>query len=274
MDWLAGLLDWERLGWRDALDILLVAVLVHAIASLLRRTRAAPVAIGIVLFVIAWQLALALNLPTLGTLMDIAVTALPFVIVLLFQNPLRRAFMTLGRNPLFRFFAPEQDLGTLDNIALATLSLSSQRLGAIVVIEREIGLRTFIASGISIDAKVSYEILLALFHPKSPLHDGAVIIQQDRIAAASCLLPLTQKPQLSVKYGSRHRAAIGLSEEADAIIIVVSEERGVISIVRDGEVRSVEAKELRDELVRELAPGRARAAERGTPAPASGAGGA
>jgi diadenylate cyclase len=120
------------------------------------------------------------------------------------------------------------------------------------VIEREVGLRTFIASGIALDARASYELLLALFHTRSPLHDGAVILSHGRVAAAACMLPLTTKPHLSVKYGSRHRAAVGLSEDTDAIVVVVSEERGVISLVRDGELRALEAKELRDLLKREL----------------------
>lgn len=252
MDWLSGLFDVEQVGWRDLLDVLLVAVLAYAIIILLRRTRGAPVAIGIILFILLWRFAVALELQTLGTIMDIAVTALPFVIVLLFQNTLRRAFMGLGRNPLFRFFAPAEDEGVIESVALAALSLSAQRQGAIIVIEREVGLRTYTDSGIPVDGRVSYELLMALFHPRSPLHDGAVIISHGRIAAAACLLPLTTKPQLSVKYGSRHRAAIGLSEEADALVIVVSEERGAIALVRDGELRSIEAKELRDHMVREL----------------------
>jgi uncharacterized protein (TIGR00159 family) len=244
----------DSFGWRDALDILLVAVLVYGVVALLRRTRGMPVAVGIVAFIILWRAALALELQTLGTILDLSLAMLPFAIVLLFQNHIRRALMTLGRNPLFRLFAPSEERMVIENLALAALSLQSQRLGAIIAIEREVGLRTFIESGVAVDARPSYELFMALFHPRSPLHDGAVIVAQGRVAAASCLLPLTTRPVLSGKVGSRHRAALGLSEETDALVIVVSEERGVISVVRDGEIQVLEARELRDVLLRELGP--------------------
>ncbi|MEM7248698.1 MAG: diadenylate cyclase CdaA [Acidobacteriota bacterium] len=251
-DFLLDLVDVEGFGWQEVLDILLVAVIVYGVIALLRRTRSAPVAIGIVSFLVIWRAAIALELETVGTLLDLAASALPIVVVLLFQNPIRRALLSLGRNPLFQLFATPADESVVEAVSLAMLSLSSQRQGALVAIERELGLRTYADSGIPLDARVSYELLLALFHPRSPLHDGCVILSQDRIRAAGCLLPLTTRAQPSMRLGSRHRAAIGLSEETDAIVIVVSEERGHISIVRDGELRIVEARELRDELRREL----------------------
>jgi diadenylate cyclase len=268
MDWLVSIFDIRGFGWEDVLDIVLVTGLVYGLIVLLRRTRGAPVAIGILGFLALWWVATnVLELQTLGTLLDLAVLALPFVVVLLFQNTIRRAFMTLGRNPLFRFVSTAGDESMVENVCLAALSLAARSLGAIIVIEREVGLRNFAESGIPIDAKLSYELLVALFQKTSPLHDGAVIVTQDRINAAACLLPLTQKPQ-PVKYGSRHRAALGLSDETDAAIIVVSEERGTIAVVRDGEVRSLEAKELRDYLRREL--GTAPQAERGRAAVVAG----
>lgn len=267
LDWVSPLFDVSTFGWRDALDIVLVALLVFGAIALLRRTRGAPIAIGVLAFIALWRVVVALELQTLGTILDIAAAGLPLAIVLLFQNHIRRAFMTLGRVPFLRFMrASEEDL-MVESLALATMSLASSRIGALIVIERSVGLRTFIGSGIALDAKPSYELLLAIFHVRSPLHDGAVIISGGRIAAAACLLPLTTKPHLAGRYGSRHRAAIGLSEETDAFVIAVSEERGVISIVRDGEVIPREAKELRDDLMRELGAGRLPARPRAAPAP-------
>lgn len=253
-DSLSSFVSLEGFSWRDALDILLVAGVIYAVIALLRRTRGAPVAVGILLFFLLWRSAIALELQTLGTLLDVAMAAMPIVVVLLFQNTIRRALMVMGRNPLFRFFAPPEDQALVESVSLAALSLASQRLGALVVFEREVGLRTWIDSGVLIDARPSYELLMSIFHPRSPLHDGAVIVSHGRVAAASCLLPLSTKPSRTLKLGSRHRAAIGLSEETDALIVAVSEERGVISIVRDGELEPVEAHELRDLLHRELAP--------------------
>jgi diadenylate cyclase len=253
-EWLGSLLDVGSFGWRDALDILLVALLVYGALALLRRTRGAPVAIGILGFIVIWRIVVALELQTLGTILDVLVAGLPLAIVLLFQNHIRRALMLLGRLPLLRFFSRNEEELMIESIALAAMSLASKRTGALIVIERAVGLRTYTDSGIPLDARPSYELLLALFHVRSPLHDGAVVISAGRIAAAACLLPLTTKPHLAGRFGSRHRAAIGLSEETDAFIIVVSEERGTISIVRDGEVIPREAKELRDDLMRELSP--------------------
>lgn len=254
-DWMSSLLDFDGVGWRDGLDILLVAVLVYVVLGLLRRTRGVPVALGILAFVIIWRGAVALELQTLGTILDIALAALPLIIVLLFQNHIRRALMAIGRVPMLRFLVRSEEEQMVEAIALAAMSMASQRVGALIVVERAVGLKTWIDSGVAVDGRPSYELLMALFHPRSPLHDGAVIISGGRVAAASCLLPLTTKARfLGRRVGSRHRAAIGLSEETDAFIIVVSEERGTISVVRDGDAADREPKHLRDDLAREILP--------------------
>jgi diadenylate cyclase len=254
-EWLRSLLDLETLRWRDALDILLVAVLVYVVLALLRRTRGVPVALGILAFVVIWRLAVTLELQTLGTILDVAVAALPLIIVLLFQNHIRRGLMAVGRLPMMRFLVRPEDDQLVEAIALAAMSMASQRIGALIVIERAVGLKTWIDTGVAVDARPSYELLMAIFHPRSPLHDGAVVLSGGRLAAASCLLPLTTKAKLSGRrMGSRHRAAIGLSEETDALIVVVSEERGTISLVHDGEAVARDAGSLRDDLARELLP--------------------
>jgi diadenylate cyclase len=255
LDWLSSLLAVEGFGWRDALDILLVAALVYVAIGLLRRTRGIPVALGIVAFVVTWRLAVALDLQTLGTILDFAVAALPLVMVLLFQNHIRRGLMAVGRLPMLRLLVRPEEDQVVEAIALAALSMASQRVGALIVVERAVGLKTWIDSGIAVDARPSYALLMAIFHPRSPLHDGAVIISGGRVAAASCLLPLATKARLlGRRVGSRHRAALGLSEETDALIVVVSEERGSISVIRDGEAFDRDARQLRDDLARELLP--------------------
>lgn len=252
-EWLSSVLGLDGFGWRDALDILLVAALVYVAMALLRRTRGVPVALGILAFVLAWRLAVALDLQTLGTILDFAVGALPLVMVLLFQNHIRRGLMAVGRLPMLRYLARPDEEQMVEAISLAALSMASQRVGALIVIERAVGLKTWIDSGIAVDGRPSYELLMAIFHPRSPLHDGAVVISGGRLAAASCLLPLATKAKLfGRRVGSRHRAALGLSEETDALIIVVSEERGSISVIRDGEAFDRDGRELRDDLAREL----------------------
>ncbi len=176
-----------------------------------------------------------------------------FPTIVLLQADIRRALVHLGRARIFRRFDRKvSDDDTVEELVVAATTLAAKKTGAIIVIERSIGLRNYIESGISLDANLTYDLLVSIFQHLSPLHDGAVIVQDDRIAAAACFLPLTVNPKLSKELGSRHRAAIGLTEENDAIAIVVSEESGRISVVVDGQIeRGVTADELKDRL-REL----------------------
>ena len=249
--WLTALFEVE-FGWRDALDIFLVAGLVYFALALLRRTRGAPIAVGILAFILLWRVVVALELQTLGTILDLAVGLMPLVVVIMFQNHIRRALIALGRAPLLRFLVRSEDERIVEAVSLAAMSLASQGHGGLMVFERAVGLRTWTITGVAVDARPSYELLMAIFHPRSPLHDGAVVISQGRLAAASCMLPLTTRPASAARYGSRHRAGIGLSEETDALVIVVSEERGTISLVQDGDLRVVEPGGLRDALLAAL----------------------
>jgi diadenylate cyclase len=173
-----------------------------------------------------------------------------FGAIVLFQSDIRRALAHLGRAPFFRYFAkPESAEESIEDMVVAASMLSAQHVGGIVAVERQIGLRNYIEGGIPLDAVLTYDLLLSIFQPSSPLHDGAVIVQEDRVAAAACFLPLTVNPKLSKELGSRHRAAIGLTEENDAVAIVVSEETGAISVVVDGHIeRGLTPDELRDRL--------------------------
>jgi diadenylate cyclase len=173
-----------------------------------------------------------------------------FAVIVLFQSDIRRALAHFGRAPFFRYFAKTESAEeSIEELVVATNMLSSKRTGAIIAIERQIGLRNYIEGGIPLDAVLTYDLLVSIFQLSSPLHDGAVIVQDDRVAAAACFLPLTVNPKLSKELGSRHRAAIGLTEENDSVAIVVSEQTGAISIVVDGQIeRGVDADALRTRL--------------------------
>jgi diadenylate cyclase len=173
-----------------------------------------------------------------------------FAIIVLFQSDIRRAMAHFGRAPIFRYFERVQSTDeTIEELVVTATNLASRRIGAIIVVERQIGLRNYIEGGIPLDAMVTYDLLASIFHPSSPLHDGAVIIQGDRVAAAACFLPLMVNPRVSRELGTRHRAALGLTEENDAVAIVVSEETGSISLVLGGELqRGISTDSLRTEL--------------------------
>src|SRR5687767_3373619 len=207
-------------------------------------------AIGIASIVGLYYLSTGFQLETLNWLIRNIIGYVVFAAIVLLQADIRRALIHLGRGKLFRRFDRKaSDDETVEELVVAATTLSAKKTGAIVVIERSIGLRNYIESGIVLDAKLTYDLLVSIFQPTSPLHDGAVIVQGDRVAAAACFLPLTVNPRLSRELGSRHRAAIGVTEENDAIAIVVSEETGVISLVMNGDVeRSLDPDQLRTRL--------------------------
>jgi diadenylate cyclase len=239
--------------WRDVIDVLAVAVVVYNLLLLIRGTRAVQMLLGI-LFVggVYWAARVA-ELQTLKRILESLLIFLPFAIIVLFQHEIRRALASFGRNPLWGFSRSQQVESTFNEIVLAATTLSSRRVGALIVIERLDGLRTYAENGIELDAVVSYDLLISIFTPDTPLHDGAVIIQGDRVAAAASFLPLTLNPELSKDFGTRHRAALGISEETDAVAVVVSEETGVISLAFDGElVRGLDPKTLRNDLYKYL----------------------
>jgi diadenylate cyclase len=250
MTWITSFLKRPPIGWWDLLDILVVWLLIYELLKLIRGTRAVQMALGGAVIVGLFYGSRWANLETVNWLIRNMVGYIVFAVIVLFQSDIRRALAHLGRAPFFRYFAkPESAEESIEELAVATNMMSSQRIGAIVAIERQIGLRNYIEGGIPLDAVLTYDLLLSIFHPQSPLHDGAVIVQDDRVAAAACFLPLTVNPRLSNELGSRHRAAIGLTEENDSVAIVVSEETGNVSIVVDGQIeRSVDAETLRRRL--------------------------
>jgi len=248
--WMAAFLKRAPLGWRDLLDILVVWILIYEVLKLIRGTRAVQMAIGGLVLVGLFYGSRWGQLETVNWLIRNLLGYIVFAVIVLFQSDIRRALAHLGRAPFFRYFAKaESEEETVEELVVAANMLSTQRIGAIIAIERQIGLRNYIEGGIPLDAVLSYDLLLSIFQPGSPLHDGAVIVQEDRVAAAACFLPLSVNPRLSKELGSRHRAAIGLTEENDSVAVVVSEETGTISLVADGQIeRGVDADDLRARL--------------------------
>jgi diadenylate cyclase len=216
------------------IDILIVAFLLYQCLMVVRGTRAGHILIGILMMVILYGLAVWLGLEALRSLLSFIVPYLGLAIIVLFQSEIRRTLARLGRKRWLTggFRAPE----SIHEISLAVEQLAAQSTGALIVLERDIGLRTFVESGVRLDALISRDLLLSIFRPGMPLHDGAVIVQKDRIAAAACFLPLTTNPALSRNLGTRHRAAIGITEETDCLSIIVSEETGRISVAAYGEI--------------------------------------
>lgn len=246
---LTELINLERLGWNAAIDILIVSALIYNLLLLIRGTRTVQMALGLGILTIFFYLTRWLHLEMIQWILTNLLPYFVFGIIVLFAAEIRRALANIGGNPLIRQFSPSPFVETCDEIVLVATTLASQRIGGLIVIERSIGLKSYIESGIAIDAALSHDLLVAIFSPGAPLHDGAVIIQKDRITAASCFLPLTVNLKLSKEFGARHRAAIGVTEESDALVVVISEETGIISIVVGGQIeRSLDGESLRQRL--------------------------
>jgi diadenylate cyclase len=247
---LTELLRRPPLSWWDILDILIVAVLIYEFLKLIRGTRAVQMALGSVLVLLLFYVSRLAPLQTVNWLIRNLLVYVGFAAIVIFQHDIRRALANLGRAPFFRYFTRAETVDEMiEEVGVAATMLASKKIGAIIAVEREIGLRNYIESGIPLDAAVTYDLLVTIFQTGSPLHDGAVVIQEGRVAAAACFLPLTVNPKLDRDLGTRHRAAIGLTEESDAVAVVVSEERGEISVVVDGRIeRNVDAEHLRARL--------------------------
>jgi diadenylate cyclase len=239
---------WPHLSLIAVIDILLVATIIYEFLALIRGTRAALILIGLSIVALAFYVSRIGELVTLNWLISRALPYAVFALIVIFVPEIRQALARLGRRlTLTRSSAAESD--TYDDIVLAANLFSQNQTGALIVIQREIGLRTYIESGVALDAQISYDLLATLFRPSAPLHDGAVIVQGDRVAAAACFLPLSMNPVLSTQLGTRHRAAIGITEETDAISIVVSEETGSISLAVSGTIeRELTVEQLRERM--------------------------
>ncbi len=243
--------SWTQGAW-IALDILLVALLIYQVLVMIRGTRAVPMLVGLLVVAVTFYLARIGELTTLNWVVSHVLPYLVFALIVVFQSEIRHVLADLGRRLTF-FSGSASDSDAYDDIVLAANLFSQHQTGALIVIEREIGLRTHIESGVPLDARLSYDLLATIFRPSAPLHDGAVIVQKDRIAAAACFLPLSMNPLLSTQLGTRHRAGIGITEETDAIAVVCSEETGAISLAIGGQIeRDLTVEQLRERLGSEL----------------------
>ena len=242
--------EWfEILRWQDVIDILIVAYLIYRILLMIRGTRTAEMMTG--LFVIAggYYVAQRFELYILSWAIRNLLGYLFLTILVLFHPEIRRMLAQVGQNTFFRHFSGIEKSQVIDEIVRSTEWLSSRRIGALIVVERGIGLKTFVNSGVNMDAEVSKELLNSIFISGAPLHDGAAIIKDNRLVAASCFLPLTLSSDISKELGTRHRAAIGITEETDAVVVIVSEETGSVSIAVGGEItRHLTSSELKRAL--------------------------
>src|SRR5437899_2368198 len=237
---------------RSIADIALVFVLLYALLKLVRGTRAAPMAAVIGAFALLYWIAVNQSLVTLEFILRGALLYIGVAIIVLFQTEIRQALIKFGnrfRVPFTRRHRGQFGESIYDEIVLAATTLASTKTGALIVIERDVGLKGIIDAGVKLDADLSYDLMVAIFNPASPLHDGAIVVRGDRIAAASCFLPLSLNPQLAKDLGTRHRAALGVTEDSDAVAIVVSEETGLISFVSAGRIkRALNATRLRSAI--------------------------
>jgi diadenylate cyclase len=226
----------SELTLAGVVDIVVVACLIYQALMVVRGTRAGHILVGILIVVLLYAIAVATGLVALRSLHGFIVPYLGLAVIVLFQSEIRRTLARLGRKRWFGVGGGFRAPTSINEILLAVDHLAQQRIGALIVLERDIGLRTFIESGVPLESLLSRDLLLSIFQPGLPLHDGAVIIQKDRVAAAACFLPLTTNPALSGDLGTRHRAAIGITEETDCLSLVVSEETGRISVAAFGDI--------------------------------------
>jgi diadenylate cyclase len=247
MDSMLGFFHFTPFTIRDLIDIALVAFIFYRFLLLMRGTRSIQMTFGIVMLLLFYWVTRFYRLTAIQWLLSNALSSIVFALIVLYQSEIRRALAGIGKTSIWGRHRKSKD--GFDEIVLAATTLSSKRIGALIVLERDLGLRNYVESGIALDAVLTYDLLVTIFSPNTPLHDGAVIIQHNRIIAAGCFLPLTLDPYLSKELGTRHRAAIGITEETDAAAIIVSEETGGISIAVGGKIlRDLDSVSLRSAL--------------------------
>lgn len=248
----------------DILDITIVAFIIYRIILLIKGTRAVQMLLGLAVILAVYVASRIGDLHTLNWFLSNFLSSIILVIVVIFQNDIRRALMHVGRNPFLGGASYQEESALIEELVKACVALANRKIGALIVIERETGIKDILESGTSLDAQISCDLVRAIFMPQSPLHDGALVVQQGRISLAGCFLPLTQGSNLSTELGTRHRAAIGLTELADAIAIVVSEETGKISVaVNGGMTRNLDAASLKKVLGRLLEPRKSKLKKKG-----------
>ncbi|MEW6488757.1 MAG: diadenylate cyclase CdaA [Thermodesulfobacteriota bacterium] len=245
------------LRWQDVVDILLVALVIYRIFVLIKGTRALQMLVGMAVVVAAFVASQVFEFFTLNWILSAFLSSIILVVVVLFQNEIRRALVHVGVNPFLSAKEGSADGGqVVEELMKAAVSLANKKIGALIVLQRETDLRDYVEDGVRLDAALSKELLLAVFIPYSPIHDGAVIVRSDRVLWAGCFLPLTTRLDVDKELGTRHRAALGITEETDAVVVVVSEETGGISVALNGRLtRHLDGATLRRVLLKLFPPG-------------------
>jgi diadenylate cyclase len=255
--------------WVDLIDIAVLAVIIHRVIGAIRATRGLPVFLGLMLVFGVWVVSKVLGLSTMGWVLDHLAVYVALALLVLFQEDIRR-FLAKAGGAVFRDNDVGANVNRMEEVIRAAFALAHRKIGALIVIERNVSLESYAENAHHLDAEVTAELLQSLFHPLSPLHDGAVVISNQRLAWAGVFVPIALSKDISKAYGTRHRAAIGLTEAIDAICIVVSEERGTVALVKDGKVVPVaDANDLRQVLTEKLEE----AIDAGAPARAGSGGG-
>jgi diadenylate cyclase len=228
----------RQLRWQDLVDIVLMSIILYRLLLIIKGTKAAHMLMGLGVLLVASLLSRYFELYTVDWLIQSFWAQIVIAIIILFQPEIRRALAQMGESQLFQTLTSAEELKSLEEIVRATISLANRKIGALIAIERDTSLKDFVEMGTPLDAKVSKEVLLSIFHPTSPIHDGAVVIKGNRIAAAGCFLPITMNADISKALGTRHRAALGISEETDAVVLIVSEETGTVSMAMNGNLET------------------------------------
>ena len=240
----------KEIRWQDIIDIAIVTFVFYRLLLLIKGTRAFHMLMGLVVLFVTFVISRWAGLYTLDWLIQSFGSYIVLALIILFQPEIRKALAQMGQNPLTQRLIQMEESKYIEEIIRASVSMASKKIGAIIVIERNTELKDIVEMGIQLDARITRELLTSIFLPYSPIHDGAVIIKGDRIAAAGCFLPLTLSADVSKSLGTRHRAAIGVTEETDAVVIVVSEETGDISVSIDGNImRKLDTSALRRVLM-------------------------
>jgi len=239
----------KQIRWQDIVDIALVSIIIYKIIILIKGTKAARILAGLGILLIAFSFARHLQLYTMDWIIQSFWAQVVVALIVLFQPEIRKALAQMGEASLLQGLTSAEELRSLEEIVRASVALADRKIGSLIVIERDVSLKDYVEIGIPLDARVSKELLLSIFHPTSPIHDGAVIVRGNRVVAAGCFLPLTLGAGVSKALGTRHRAGIGITEETDAVTIIVSEETGAISVAIAGEIKThIDMGTLRDML--------------------------
>lgn len=228
----------NQIRWQDLLDIALVSIILYRILLIIKGTKAANMLIGLGVLLLASFFSKYFQLYTMDWIIQSFWSQVVLAMIVLFQPEIRKALARMGESSFFPNLTTAEELKSLEEIVKASIAMSNRKVGALIVLERDVSLKDYVEIGVPLDAKVSKELLMSIFHPTSPIHDGAVVIRGNRVVAAGCFLPITLGSDLNKAFGTRHRAAIGIAEETDAVAIIVSEETGGISMAIDSRLET------------------------------------